>query len=122
MIATVNHLMKSVDMLLDRIAAVARSASGAIDEKADKVKLVALTIPTEGWKNDGTAEYPNYIDIAIKGLTADDCVCMTIPREGGATALAAGVLGCTESREGVLRLRAKKVPAAAIPASYYIVK
>ncbi len=125
MLLTVKQLRNVLDRVLDKIAAVAQTASAAIDEvagtKADKAEFVDLTIPAEGWKNDGTAAYPNYIDIKIDGLTDADHVCLTIPSESADTALEAGMT-CTESREGALRLRARKVPAAAMQASYYIVR
>lgn len=125
MLATVKQLRNALDRVLDKIAAVAQTASAAIGEvaetKADKAEIVDLTIPVDGWKNDGTASCPNYIDIKIDGLTAADCVSLTIPPESAETALEAGMT-CTESREGVLRLRARKVPTAAMQASYYIVR
>lgn len=125
MLATVKQLRSMLDRVLDKIAAVAQTASAAIDEvagtKADKAELVSLTVPAEGWKSDETQNYPNYLDVAIDGLTAADCVSLTIGPESAQTALEAGMT-CTESREGVLRLRARKVPAAAMQASYYIVR
>ena len=85
MLATVKQLRNALDRVLDKIAAVAQTASAAIGEvaetKADKAEIVDLTIPVDGWKNDGTASCPNYIDIKIDGLTAADCVSLTIPRK-----------------------------------------
>lgn len=124
MLTTLKHMQDAVDRLLDKITQVASAAADAIDEvaqaKADKVKPVNLTIPTDGWKSDSTKNYPHYLDIAVTELTTDDTVELVIEPESADIALAAG-MPCTESRAGVLRLRAKNVPTAAIKACYYIV-
>lgn len=124
MLTTLKHMQDAVDRLLDKITQVASAAADAINEvaqaKADKVKPVNLTIPTNGWKSDSTQSYPHYLDIAVAELTTDDTVELVIEPESADIALAAG-MPCTESRAGVLRLRAKNVPTAAIKACYYIV-
>lgn len=119
------HLQEAVERLLDRIALVASTAAKSIEEmgstKADKVKVIPLTIPADGWASDSVAGCPYYLDITVAGLTADDCVAVVIAPASAQAAMDAGMT-CTESMAGKLRLRAKKAPAAALSASYYIVR
>ena len=68
-----------------------------------------------------TAACPCYKDVAISGLTAADVVAVVVAPSSTAVAAAAG-LATTESRAGVLRLRAQRAPTAAISASYYIIR
>lgn len=110
----------------DLAAAVAGAAAEAIEEtnglKADKATFVGFTIPITGWKTDSAvAGYPNYIDISVSGLTADDCVAVNVAPSSSAVAKAAG-FAPTESLAGVLRLRASSVPCAAITAQYHIIE
>lgn len=90
------------------------------DEKAAKTTQVALSIPASGWASDGLSGCPYYRDFAVSGLTASDIVGLVVDPASAAVAHTAGLV-CTESRAGVLRLRAMRIPAAAISASYYII-
>ena len=117
MLVTLEQVKRIAARLLDKAAAAAETAAG----KADKVQVVSLTIPADGWKSDSTAGYPKYADIAVAGLTAADTVALVIEPESADTALAAGMT-CTESRAGTLRLRAKNTPAADMKACWYIVR
>lgn len=122
---SVGQLKQAVQRLLLRTQDVADVAAAAISEvnstKADKMQLHALNIPAEGWKNDGVAGCPYYLDLQMSGLTENDCVAVIMAPAGVETATKAG-LTATESRAGILRLRAQKAPTATIPAAYYIVK
>lgn len=109
----------------DRAAQVADTAAAALDEmdevKADKTEFVSFSIPATGWKTDSSVPgYTNYIDIAISGLTAADYVAVDVVPESSAVARAANFVA-TESRAGILRLRAASVPTAAISAQYHII-
>lgn len=109
----------------DLAAAVAGAAAEAIEEtnglKADKATFVGFTIPITGWKTDSSVPgYTNYIDIAISGLTAADSVAVDVVPASSAVARAANFVA-TESRAGILRLRAASVPTAAISAQYHII-
>lgn len=78
-------------------------------------------IPATGWKTDSSVPgYTNYIDIAISGLTAADYVAVDVVPASSAVARAANFVA-TESRAGILRLRAASVPTAAISAQYHII-
>lgn len=98
---------------------VSNTVTDLAGQKADKVAVKSLTIPTSGWTSDNSV-FPKYVDIAISGLTADDVVCVIIPPS--AAAKAAGICTVSESLAGKLRIRAQYVPTAAITATYYIVR
>lgn len=104
---------------LDGIAAGANKYVHGV--KADKTEFVSFSIPATGWKTDSSVPgYTNYIDIAISGLTAADYVAVDVVPASSAVARAANFVA-TESRAGILRLRAASVPTAAISAQYHII-
>ena len=110
-LTTLSQLRAVSQKSKDRAAQVADTAAAALDEmdevKADKTEFVSFSIPAAGWKTDSSVPgYTNYIDIAISGLTAADYVANFV---------------ATESRAGILRLRAASVPTAAISAQYHII-
>lgn len=89
--------------------------------KADKTEFISFSIPATGWKTDSSVPgYTNYIDIAISGLTAADYVAVDVAPSSSAVARAANFVA-TESRAGILRLRAASVPTATISAQYHII-
>ena len=117
-LTTLSQLRAVSQTSKDRAAQVADTAAAALDEmdevKADKTEFVSFSIPATGWKTDSSVPgYTNYIDIAISGLTA------VVPASS-AVARAANFVA-TESRAGILRLRAASVPTAAISAQYHII-
>ncbi len=104
------------------VAALAKAVTESIEEmdtvKADKPEYIDITIPATGWKTDNTVPgYTHYLDIQVKGLTADDKVDVRVAPASKAVADAARFT-TTESLAGVLRLRAANVPSAAITAQY----
>ena len=122
-LTTLSQLRAVSQKSKDRAAQVADTAAAALDEmdevKADKTEFVSFSIPAAGWKTDSSVPgYTNYIDIAISGLTAADYVAV-VPASS-AVARAANFVA-TESRAGILRLRAASVPTAAISAQYHII-
>lgn len=124
-LTTLSQLRAVSQKSKDRAAQVADAAAAALDEmdgvKADKTEFVSFSIPATGWKTDSSVPgYTNYIDIAISGLTAADYVAVDVVPASSAGARAANFVA-TESRAGILRLRAASVPTAAISAQYHII-
>lgn len=124
-LTTLSQLRAVSQKSKDRAAQVADTAAAALDEmdevKADKTEFVSFSIPATGWKTDSSVPgYTNYIDIAISGLTAADYVAVDVVPASSAVARAANFV-VTESRAGILRLRAASVPTAAISAQYHII-
>lgn len=124
-LTTLSQLRAVSQKSKDRAAQVADAAAAALDEmdgvKADKTEFVSFSIPATGWKTDSSVPgYTNYIDIAISGLTAADYVAVDVAPASSVVARAANFVA-TESRAGILRLRAASVPTAAISAQYNII-
>lgn len=124
-LTTLSQLRAVSQKSKDRAAQVADAAAAALDEmdgvKADKTEFVSFSIPATGWKTDSSVPgYTNYIDIAISGLTAADYVAVDVAPSSSAVARAANIVA-TESRAGILRLRAASVPTATISAQYHII-
>ena len=89
--------------------------------KADVNAVVNFTIPTSGWGTDNTVpSHPNYIDIAVTSLLDTDIVEVNVAPESVNTARAANFT-VTQSYAGKFRLRAEKIPTAAISAQYHII-
>ena len=87
----------------------------------DDIPAQVWCIPATGWKTDSSVPgYTNYIDIAISGLTAADYVAVDVAPSSSAVARAANFVA-TESRAGILRLRAASAPTATISAQYHII-
>ena len=124
-LTTLSQLRAVSQKSKDRAAQVADAAAAALDEmdgvKADKTEFVSFSIPATGWKTDSSVPgYTNYIDIAISGLTAADYVAVDVAPASSVVAQAANFVA-TESRAGILRLRAASVPTATISAQYHII-
>ena len=114
------------ERVLQELSTLTVTVSGAVSAldkaKADKVTLTALTIPTTGWQQDGNYGYPYYVDLPVSGLTENDVVAVEITPAGQNVAETACFLSSSESLSGVLRLRAKHIPTAALAAYYYIIR
>ena len=114
------------ERVLQELSTLTVTVSGAVSAldkaKADKVTLTAFTIPTTGWQQDGNYGYPYYVDIPVSGLTENDVVAVEITPAGQNVAETACFLSSSESLPGVLRLRAKHIPTAALAAYYYIIR
>ena len=124
-LTTLSQLRAVSQKSKDRAAQVADAAAAALDEmdgvKADKTEFVSFSIPATGWKTDSSVPgYTNYIDISISGLTAADYVAVDVAPASSVVARAANFVA-TESRAGILRLRAASVPTATISAQYHII-
>ena len=114
------------ERVLQELSTLTVTVSGAVSAldkaKADKVTLTAFTIPTTGWQQDGNYGYPYYVDLPVSGLTENDVVAVEITPTGQNVAETACFLSSSESLSGVLRLRAKHIPTAALAAYYYIIR
>ena len=114
------------ERVLQELSTLTVTVSGAVSAldkaKADKVTLTAFTIPTTGWQQDGNYGYPYYVDLPVSGLTENDVVAVEITPAGQNVAETSCFLSSSESLSGVLRLRAKHIPTAALAAYYYIIR
>ena len=114
------------ERVLQELSTLTVTVSGAVSAldkaKADKVTLTAFTIPTTCWQQDGNYGYPYYVDLPVSGLTENDVVAVEITPAGQNVAETACFLSSSESLSGVLRLRAKHIPTAALAAYYYIIR
>lgn len=110
-----NYLMKQVNN--------AQKAAAALNKgKAEVVSPHTFTIPTTGWVDDtSVADFPHKLDISIAELTAQDIVNVVVAPDD-TTPAADACFANTETQHGILRLRAKDVPTAAINATWYIVR
>ena len=123
-LTTLDQLRSAASQSSNATAKVASAAAAALEEmhglKADRATFVSFSIPVTGWKSDSSVPgYTKYIDIKVDGLTAADSVGVDVD-PSSAVARAANFVA-TESRAGILRLRAASVPTAAISAQYHII-
>lgn len=110
-----NYLMRQVNN--------AQKAAAALNKgKAAVVAPNTFTIPTTGWVDDtSVTDFPHKLDISIAELTAQDIVNVVVAPDD-TTPAADACFANTETQQGILRLRAKDVPTAAINATWYIVR
>lgn len=110
-----NYLMRQVNN--------AQKAANLLNKgKAAVVDPHTFTIPTTGWVDDtSVADFPHKLDISIAELTAQDIVNVVVAPDD-TTPAADACFANTETQQGILRLRAKDVPTAAINATWYIVR
>lgn len=80
------------------------------------------SIPTSGWSSDSTAGYPYYYDLSVSGVTASDRADVPIAPASVSTAVKCGMCPFSETLSGKVRIRAAKIPTAAISAEYWIEK
>lgn len=92
-----------------------------VDTKPDEVKLFPLTIPATGWQTDDSVSYPYYIDLSITGIKESDCIGVTVSPDDYDAAKAA-CFTITETKNGILKLRARNIPTKALRASYYFIR
>ena len=109
---------------LTKVAEVIESAGADIEAldsgKADKPTAVSCTIPISGWSKDSTADYPNFYDIAVTGVTGKDRAEVTLAPSGLDTAVKCGMCQTCETLAGKIRLRAASIPASEIAAEFWI--
>lgn len=107
---------------IENAPADAKATGDALAGKAEVVAPHTFTIPTTGWVDDtSVADFPHKLDIPIAELTAQDIVNVVVAPDD-TTPAADACFANTETQQGILRLRAKDVPTAAINATWYIVR
>lgn len=108
--------------LVEYASETTKALQGMDTNKANKSSSVAITIPAAGWAQDGTAEYPYYLDVPVEGVTARDRADVTIVVSGLSAARACGLCPVSETSGGKIRFRAKVAPTADIEAEYWIME
>lgn len=117
----ITRIRENLGHLAEATADSLEEVDTLLDGKADISEPVELTIPAAGWMTDSAAAgFPMYIDLSVPGLLGTDVVEVNVSPESTAIARAADFTN-TESMDGVLRLRAGKVPAAEIKARYRVI-
>ena len=107
---------------IENAPADAKATGDALEGKAAVVVPHTFTIPTTGWVDDtSVADFPHKLEISIAELTAQDIVNVVVAPDD-TTPAADACFANTETQQGILRLRAKDVPTAAINATWYIVR
>ena len=74
-----------------------------------------ITVPAEGWFQDETA--PLALDVAVEGAEESQIPLLALHPEALAGARDAGLYPVAQTREGAVRLWAKRAPAAELPAT-----
>nr|DAO08841.1 MAG TPA: baseplate protein [Caudoviricetes sp.] len=113
--------LRTLQELANTTTACSNAMTALDNAKADKMKMTALNIPNTGWQTDGTVSYPYYIDIPISGVTENDCIGVVVSPDDYDAAKAA-CFTMTESKNGILRLRARNIPAKVLSASYCFIR
>lgn len=90
-------------------------------EAAEKMNLVAITIPSTGWSTDDNTSYASYIDIEAVGIKPEDCVALVISPDSNLVAKKC-FFSATEAMTDKIRIRVRNVPAEDIQAFYYIIR
>ena len=108
---------RSKNYALNLLSEVAKTAASAIIES--QPDSGTITIQTNGWKSDNTADYPAYYDIAIKGVKATDRA--DIIFISPALADNFGVSTNTETSADNIRIRAVETPTVDLAAIYWII-
>lgn len=117
-----NYVAADKTLSISGAPADAKTVGDALAGKADAVAPHLFTIPAAGWKDDtSVADFPHKLDISISGITATDIVNVVVSPDD-TTVASDACFANTESLQGILRLRAKDVPTAAIHATWYIVR
>lgn len=90
------------------------------DLKANKPKAEFIDITPYGWYNDGHADYPEYYEIMVDGITDTDRAEITIVPECLEIANACGMCPTNETFDGIIKVRAKSIPQEEIWAECWI--
>ncbi len=81
------------------------------------IRRLDVTIPVSGWASGTAPGYAVQCDIPVPSAAERMIPFLTVLPVGAASADACGLAPFTETREGVLRVFARKAPTTAIPAS-----
>lgn len=98
-------------------ASAAESAQAAQEYLSIAARTVVreITVPAEGWFQDETA--PLALDVAVEGAEESQIPLLALHPEALAGARDAGLYPVAQTREGAVRLWAKRAPAAELPAT-----
>lgn len=123
-VIAIKHLTNAVEQTRSLIAQVASAAAQDIaalsSSKQSKPLKGSFTIPASGWSTDTTTGYTKYYDIAVSDVTANDRADIIIAPGSVNAAAACGFCPVSQTLAGKVRIRATKVPTAAIAAEYWI--
>lgn len=125
-IPVLEHLETALGQVMSLAAqisgAAARDIAALDSRKQNKPLKGSFIIPTSGWSTDTTTGYTKYYDIAVTGVTVNDRAEVIIAPGGVNAAAACGMCPVSETLAGKIRIRATRVPTAAIAAEYWIEK
>ena len=98
-------------------ASAAESAQAAQEYLSIAARTVVreIVLPAEGWFQDETA--PLALDVAVAGAEESQIPLLALHPEALAGARDAGLYPVAQTREGAVRLWAKRAPAAELPAT-----
>lgn len=123
---TIKHLKKAMSQTRALISQVTSAAAADIaalkSGKQDKPLKGSFTIPTSGWSTDSTTGYTKFYDITVDNVTVNDRAEVIIAPGSVNAAAACGMCPVSETMAGKIRIRATRVPTAAIAAQYWIEK
>lgn len=126
--------MKAFDLsglraLVSQIAHAQRTAdasAASLEElsrvKQDRPSMLSISIPAEGWETDAVPDYGCYVDIAVPALSAQDRATVVLAPASLAAAAECGLCPVCETLMENLRIRARRIPAAALSAVCWIEK
>ena len=116
------NLQGFAQQVTEKLKEIAEQLTELDTDKCDRPAAVSFTIPASGWASDNTADYPQYYDLAVSGVTAADRADVAVAPAGFRTAADCGLCPSSETLEGKIRLRAVSVPAENISAVYWLEK
>ena len=111
-------LLRSKAHTLAKVGEIAEAAADAIS--AVYPDSGTVTILSESWEEDNTADYPAYYDISLAGVLATDRADILFAGANLATAAECGISAITETSAGNIRIRAVEAPTTNITAIYWI--
>jgi len=112
-------LLRSKAHTLAKMGEIAEAAADAIS--AVYPDSGTVTILSESWREDNTADYPAYYDISLAGVLATDRADILFSGADLAKAAECGVSAITETSAGNIRIRAVEAPTTNITATYWII-
>lgn len=90
-------------------------------DKLDKPRAISFSIPVASWQNDSAAaEYPQFYELAVTGVTAKDRASIVLAPSSVAVAVACGLCPTCETLAGKIKIRATAAPSGVITGTYWI--
>ena len=108
------HTLAQISSTLSQVT----DALDALDERLSAAPF-QITIPASGWALDAeeATDYKYYTEISVTGIEAWDVAEITLARGSYSTARLCGLCRECETLAGKIRLRAQRIPAAAMAAT-----